>query len=85
MNTAAAIRISVYFSFIHTERKVPLSNANPAFTVPSGVGPKSRQLALGTTTKYFSVLEQGLLRAIQKVQPGRASIKVQTNVKQLYF
>jgi hypothetical protein len=30
-------------------------------------------------------LVQEVLCAIQKVQPGRASIKVQINVKQLYF
>jgi hypothetical protein len=65
MNTAAAIRISVYFSIIQKEGKVPLSNANPAFTVLSGVGPESHQPSLGTTIKKFRVLEQGLLCVIQ--------------------
>ena len=35
---------------------MPLSNANPVFTGPSGVGPKSNQPALGTTAKLFKSL-----------------------------
>jgi hypothetical protein len=56
MDTAAAIRISFYFSFIQKEKKVPLSNAKPAFAVLSGVGPNFSHPSLGTTAKIFQSL-----------------------------
>lgn len=76
MNTAAAISISVYFSFIQKERKVPLSNANPAFTVLSGVGPKSNKPSLGTTTKIFKSLGARTPVRNSNTQPARACMKV---------